>query len=357
ILEELATKTNELSSVENSFNSKMTRLNELTGEVDSLEAKLFILKNEVAEKDSLKTDLNEKIKAEKEAWTKLEEHYKQLVEKVPMLELKKEEMGLSNNMFEKRFADMFRNYSTQMGEMYKKKNLLEQMLIKKEQDVNEKDQTLTEKLSALDETDKILTIRKTETESIEELLTTINEQRELIANDISALEEKNIEKRIQNKELRIESDLFQKKLIEFESGLRELFKRAEDRFQRNTEMKSGIENELREYESRLNELNKAIKDSMNELVDLRTTISKIKIEHEQHRLGINKLAEVKKKLEDEISKHQVVLDKYTKIKEKIRQEQDMIRRKRQTISSNESSSHPAETEKSFEPHHLNWIKL
>jgi chromosome segregation ATPase len=305
----------------------------------------------------LKKELDEKIKKEKEVWSKLENHYKQLKETVPQLEKQKEEMGFSNNIFEKRFADMFRHYSTQMGEMYKKKNLLEQMLIKKEMDVNEKDQMLINKLSALDETEKVLSIRKTETESIEELLKTINDHREMLAKDISALEEKNLEKKIQNKELHIENDLFQKKLVEFENGLRELFRRSEERFSRNSEKKSALESELRDYESRLNELNKAIKDSMNELVDLRTTISRIKVEHEEHRLGINKLVSLKKKLEEEISKHQVVIDKYTKIKEKIRHDQEIIRRKREVLAAREKSDENTEDDKSFEPKHLNWIKF
>jgi predicted ribosome quality control (RQC) complex YloA/Tae2 family protein len=108
------------------------------------------------------------------------------------LEKRKEEIQLSNSMFEKRFADMFKHYSTQMGEMYKKKNLLEQMLIKKENDVNEKDQTLLDKLSALDEAEKVLTIRKSEAESIEDLLKTINEQKELLAGEITSLENKSV---------------------------------------------------------------------------------------------------------------------------------------------------------------------
>jgi predicted ribosome quality control (RQC) complex YloA/Tae2 family protein len=110
-------------------------------------------------------------------------------------------------MFEKRFADMFKHYSTQMGEMYKKKNLLEQMLIKKENDVNEKDQTLLDKLTALDEAEKVLSIRQTEAESIEDLLKTINEQKEFLASEITSLENKSVEKKIQNKELGIESEL------------------------------------------------------------------------------------------------------------------------------------------------------
>ncbi|MDZ7625382.1 MAG: hypothetical protein U5J96_13195 [Ignavibacteriaceae bacterium] len=357
ILEELATKTNELSLAENTLKSKTSRLNELTGELSRVEKKLIAVKSELSEKDFEKSEIEEKIKSASDKWTKLDDYYKRIKEVVPLLEKRKDEIQLSNSMFEKRFADMFKHYSTQMGEMYKKKNLLEQMLIKKENDVNEKDQTLLDKLTALDEAEKVLSIRQTEAESIEDLLKTINEQKELLASEITSLENKSVEKKIQNKELSIESELYHKKLVEFENGLKELFHKSEERFSKNTAQKASLESEIREYEHRLNELNKGIKDSIEEHVKLRSTISKIKIEHEEHRLAINKLASVKKKLEDEINKHQVVIDKYTKIKEKIRQEQNLIKMKRELFVSNKSSNQSTEEQKTFEPHSPNWIKL
>jgi chromosome segregation ATPase len=357
ILEELAAKTNELSIAENNLKSKTGRLSEITGELEKIERKLITAKSQLAEKDYEKSEIEDKIKVAKDTWSKLDDYYKKVKDVVPLLEKRKDEVQISNSMLEKRFADMFKHYSTQMGEMYKKKNLLEQMLIKKENDVNEKDQSLLDKLSALDEAEKILSIRKTEAESIEDLLKTINEQKELLAGDITSLENKSVEKRIQNKELSIESELYHKKLIEFENGLKELFQKSEERFNKNTEQKARLESEIREYEHRLNELNKGIKDSMEELVNLRTTINKIKVEHEDHRLAINKLAAVKKKLEDEINKHQVVIDKYTKIKEKIRQEQNLIKMKRELFVSTKSPNQSNEGEKTFEPHNPNWIKL
>ena len=357
ILEELATKTNELSIAESNLKSKTGRLNVISNELSNVEKKLIDVKSLLAEKDYEKSEIEEKIKSTRDTWSKLDDYYKKVKDVVPLLEKRKDEIQLSNSMFEKRFADMFKHYSTQMGEMYKKKNLLEQMLIKKENDVNEKDQTLLDKLTALDEAEKVLSIRQTEAESIEDLLKSINEQKEFLASEITSLENKSVEKKIQNKELSIESELYHKKLVEFENSLKELFHKAEERFSKNTEQKAGLESEIREYEHRLNELNKGIKDSIEEHVKLRSTISKIKIEHEEHRLAINKLASVKKKLEDEINKHQVVIDKYTKIKEKIRQEQNLIKMKRDLLVSNKSSSQGVEGEKTFEPHSPNWIKL
>lgn len=357
LLEELAAKTNELSVVEKELKSKAARVNEINAELTDSENKLFSLQNEIADTDRRKSELEEKMKNARESWEKMDGYYKKLKDVVPLLEKRKEELEKSNSAFEKRFADMFRHYSTQMGEMYKKKNLLEQMLIKKEKDVNEKDQTLMDTLSALEEVEKVFSIRKTETEVIEDLLKTINEQRELLNQEITMLENNGIEKRLLVKELNIESELFQKKLAEFENALRELFQKSEARFNKNTERKNFLDGEIKEYENRLNELNIAIKDSMNELVNLKATIGRIKVEHEEHRIDINKLAAVKKKLEEEINKHKIEIDKYMKIKEKIRQEQNLIKMKKEILASKKISDSDDEITNSFEPTHLNWFKI
>lgn len=357
LLEELAAKTNELSVVERELKSKAARVNEINAELTDSENKLFSLQNEIADTDRRKSELEEKMKNARESWEKMDGYYKKLKDVVPLLEKRKEELEKSNSAFEKRFADMFRHYSTQMGEMYKKKNLLEQMLIKKEKDVNEKDQTLMDKLSALEEAEKVFSIRKTETEVFEDLLKTINEQRELLNQEITMLENNGTEKRLLVKELNIESELFQKKLAEFENGLRELFQKSEARFNKNTERKNFLDGEIKEYENRLNELNIAIKDSMNELVNLKATIGRIKVEHEEHRIDINKLAAVKKKLEEEINKHKIEIDKYMKIKEKIRQEQNLIKMKKEILASKKISGSDDEITNSFEPTHLNWFKI
>ena len=49
-------------------------------------------------------------------------------------------------------------------------------------------------------------------------------------------------------------------------------------------------------------LNQNIRNSTGELSELRNSISKIKIEHEDHRVSINKLAAIKTQLEDQIDK-------------------------------------------------------
>jgi len=57
---------------------------------------------------------------------------------------------------------------------------------------------------------------------------------------------------------------------------------------------------------------------MNELLGLQTSISNVKVEHEEHRSGIAKLAAMKKRLQDEIAKHQSVLQKYQQLNEKLK---------------------------------------
>ncbi len=120
VLEELATKSNELSIAENNLKTKTGRMGELTNELSSIEKKLIDVKSQLAEKDYEKSEIEEKIKYAKDSWSKLDDYYKKVKDVVPLLEKRKEEIQLSNSMFEKRFADMFKHYSTQMGEMYKK---------------------------------------------------------------------------------------------------------------------------------------------------------------------------------------------------------------------------------------------
>jgi len=107
----------------------------------------------------------------------------------------------------------------------------------------------------------------------------------------------------------------------------------------------------------LNALNQNIRNSTSELSELRNSINKIKIEHEDHRVSINKLASIKTRLEEEIKKNKLMLDKYASIKDKIRQEQELIKNKRDITASITSSKKINAGEKIFETHNPKWIKL
>ncbi len=64
---------------------------------------------------------------------------------------------------------------------------------------------------------------------------------------------------------------------------------------------------------------------MDELVELQSAISMIKVEHEEHRGSIVKLASMKKRLQEEIAKSQRVLQRYQKIREKLKIEQSILK--------------------------------
>jgi hypothetical protein len=66
---------------------------------------------------------------------------------------------------------------------------------------------------------------------------------------------------------------------------------------------------------------------------------------------------MKQKLQEEVNKQQMIVDKYTRIKEMIRQEQDMIRMRRELATADNLTNQSRVKEKIFEPHNPNWIKL
>ncbi|MDH3267493.1 MAG: hypothetical protein OEM46_01440, partial [Ignavibacteria bacterium] len=115
--------------------------------------------------------------------------------------------------------------------------------------------------------------------------------------------------------------------------------------------------EIDDNKNRLNELNQNIRHSTSELYELRNSINKIKIEHEDHRVSINKLASVKTRLEEDINRNKLVFDKYASIKEKIRQEQELIKKKREITASLKSSNKISAGEKTFESRNPKWFKL
>ena len=66
---------------------------------------------------------------------------------------------------------------------------------------------------------------------------------------------------------------------------------------------------------------------------------------------------MKQKLQEEINKQQLIADKYTRIKELIRQEQELIMRKRELAATDNLIDQPRVKEKIFENRNPNWIKL
>jgi chromosome segregation ATPase len=322
--ESINLKHKELLAVVRSIDDKSNILRNLSGEVSGQEEKIRRMKKEVELQENHKNEIFQKINAEKEFTFKLREEYKKLKQIIPLLEKKKAEMKLGNDALESRFTNMFQKYSKELNEIGSKKNVLDQIIHKKEKDINEQDQVLFEKLAALEESERVLNLRQTEIESFEEMLGTINEQKEMVIGDLHKLGESAIEKRNFNNELQIESNLLKNKIVEFEKGILNVFSGIENRYQQDYEKRMELENEVKSYEERLDSLNEKIKDSMNELFNLQNSLTQIKIEHEEHRGNITKLAAMKKKLTEEITRNQKLFDKYREVKQKLRNENNPI---------------------------------
>ena len=321
--EGLNIKVREVEEIEQTLTLKTEKLEKLTTDLESFEEKTERLKAEVKNFEIRRDDAHQELHAEREEYNKLKEENKKLKELIPLLEQRKLEIKQSNDTLENRFSDMLQKLSKNINGINKKRGALEQIILKKEKDLDEKDKQLSEKLSFLGETEKILSLRKEEIESFEDILKTIHEQNELLKNDLIRLDKKTTERRNLNGDLQLETDLLQKKKLSVENNLQEVLYSMNSRLKKSTDSTVNLNNEIKEYEARMTDLNNSIKESMNELVEIRTTLNNTKIEHEEHRGDISKLVNMKKKLVSEISKHQSVLEKYKKISEKIKFEQAM----------------------------------
>ena len=316
-------KIKEIEEIDYTLATKVSELSKLSADLNTFEEKTARLKAEVNNFEIRRDDRHQELIAEKEEYTKLKEENKKLKELIPLLEQRKLEIKHSNDTLENRFADMLQKLSKNINEINKKRDALDQIILNKEKDLDEKDKQLIEKVTFLGETEKILSLRKEEIESFEDILKTINEQNSLLKNDLLRLDKKATERRNINGDLQLEIELLQKKKLVVDNNLQEVLYSMNNRLKISTDNTVKLNNEIKEYETRLTELNNSIKESMNELVDMRTTLSNTKIEHEEHRGDIAKLITMKKKLVSELSKHQTVLEKYKKISEKIKFEQAM----------------------------------
>jgi len=232
-----------------------------------------------------------------------------------------------------------------INDMSKKKANLEKVLTQKEKEFREKQ-------SALQQTENILFVRHEKVKLFENLTNLIADQRMMLEDsDFNSEDIKYSGQQVFN------SENSQKKLLEYENALKELLSNT-DKYSGNLiSTKSLLEKEIAENKNRLNALNQNIRHSTGELSELRNSINKIKIEHEDHRVSINKFASIKTRLEEEIKKNKLIIDKYASIKDKIRQEQELIKKKREITASITSSNKFSASEKTNETHNPKWIKL
>jgi chromosome segregation ATPase len=164
------------------------------------------------------------------------------------------------------------------------------------------------------------------------LLKSFNEKKEQLRNDLLKLDEQIVEKKNSNDDMKLEAELILKKRTTVEQSLQELISNMNQKFIEAKEKRSKIDKEVKGSEDKIEELNHKISDSMDELVELQSAISMIKVEHEEHRGSIMKLASMKKKLQEEIAKSQRVLQRYQKIREKLKIEQSILKNRQDSIA-------------------------
>jgi len=343
---ESAYKQKELLTLAQVVEDKTKKLKNLSAEITFSEEKINSLKSEIINVENSKVESEQKYKSDKETIIALKKDYMKLKEYLPLLERRKMEMKEGNNMLESRFKSMFQMYNKELNEANKKKSVLDQIIVKKEKDIDERDQVLFEKVAALNETERVLNLRQVEISSFEDLLSVINEQTGLLKNDLVNLDNKAITKKNENKELGLEAELIKEKINEYEKGLYAVLESSQKRHLKGEEKRAVLESEIKEYEHRLTELNYKIKESMNELVELQESLGRIKIEHEQHRSDISKLVPMKKKMQEEVDKNQSLLEKYTKIKEKLKAEQETMKKRGRHTADREFS--PARNSENFQ---------
>jgi chromosome segregation ATPase len=318
LAEELDLKQKELLAVVQTINSKTERIKTLRSEAEGLEEKINILRGEASKIEKTAADMEARVNAGRIELEKFAEEKNKIAEMIPELQKRRTEIQQGNKALEERFSELFQKFNKEITQANQKRNVLDQIIAKKEKDLDEKDKILFEKLAALEDSERVLNMKQAEIESFDDLLKTVNEQKEFLKNDLIKLDDNAAEKRILNNDLRMETEFLQKKMTEIERNIQDLLNSSSTRFQKTSNLRITLDSEVQEYESRLNDLNQKIKDSMNELVDLRSSISNIKLEHEEHRLSIAKYISIKKKLDDEIKKNQNLLNKYRQIREKIK---------------------------------------
>jgi len=357
LLEELHSKSERLKRLNESIEISTVRITDLDYSLSILDEELHTLTNEVENKRSVKAEIESQISDKMTTKVELEEVLKDLRETTSILAQLKKDIERGSGHSAKRFTGVLQYYSTMINEMYKRKVDLEKVIVQKEKDVSDKDCLIEERQSVLNEMQNDLYIRQHRVNLFEDLARAITKQRIFLESSTHILEKPNSNHIEQQEKMILNSELPHGKLLEFENALKELLNNSDKYSSDITSNRVSIEKELIENKRGLNDLNQNIRNSTNELLDLRNSIDKIKIEHEEHRLAINKLAALKKKLENEITKHQIVIEKYAKFKEMIRQEQELIKMKRELSASNKSPDYSKAGEKTFEPHNPNWIKL
>ncbi len=352
ILEELQSGKEKLTELNESIEIQTIRLSDLDYSLNILEEEFDKSSKDISEKMTVKEDLDLQINEKTKQMVDLEDILRELKETTSILARLKNDIEKGTGQSAKRFTGVLQYYSSTINDMSKKKINLEKVLTQKEKEFREKQSLIEEKQSVLEEMENVFFIRHQRIKIFEDLTRSITDQREMLNGGSYSPEDV-----VQNGSLIVNNDISENKLLEYENALKELLSNT-DKYSGNLiSTKSLLDKEITDNKNRLSELNQNIKQSTSKLHELRNSINKIKIEHEDHRVSINKLASVKTRIEEEINRNKLVFDKYASIKEKIRQEQELIKKKREITASLKSSNKISAGGKTFESRNPKWIKL
>lgn len=352
LLDQLHTGNDKLKQLNESIEISTARLSDLDYSLNILDEEFDKLYRDIENKRILKTNIDSRVEDKLKEKANLEAVIKELKETTTFLAQLKNDIEKGSGQSAKRFAGILQYYSTMINELYSKKSYVEKELAKKEMDIVEKDRLIEERQSILEEIENTLQLGKSQRNLFEDLMHSISDQKKLLENSKNIFED--YKQKVNAEENGI---ITEKKLSEYEIALKELLNNTADYSSDIINERIEIEKEIEVQKTTLSGLNENIMESIAELSDLRNSIDKIKIEHEEHRVDINKLAALKNKLEVDISKHQMLVDKYASIKDMIRQEQELIKMKREFGTSSKGKLPADADEKVFEPNNTKWIKL
>jgi chromosome segregation ATPase len=321
LLEDSKIRERELFDTQQTLGIKAQKLSNINIELMDYDKKYNSVKNEIAELEHFRNELIKNIQNEKVIAGKFADQNKKLTVLVPLLEKRKHEIEQGNAELEGRFTVMFQKFNNELNQINRKRSVLEQIVLKKEKDVDEKDQILFEKIAALEESERVLNMRQVELESIKNQIAQLKEHKDVSKNDLNKMDQESLERRNYTEDLRQETELLLKKKVTLEKSLQELLQYMNDSYEHSRERNSKFEIELNYYEDQIQGYRTRIADSLKELDELKTSVGSLKIEQEEYRNNISRLTSFKKKLHEEILKHQTILQRYQKVREKLKIEQ------------------------------------
>ncbi len=321
VLSDINEKRKEYYSVDEDLTLKEQKVSRINLELKELSEKSDELKNQAESLERKRDELISSLSEEREKAEQLKSENEKIQELLSLHEQRKKEIENGNNDLEGKFTKMFQKYNNELNEINRKRSILEQVVNKKEKEIDEKEQTLNEKLTALEETERTLNVKQAEIEAVEQMLLSIDEQKEQIKNELIKIDEESIERKSYNSEIKLETELLLKKKATLEKVMHELLNMMNRSFAASKDKKEKLENDILIYDEELQHRRDKISDAMQEYVELQSSIKSVKVEFEESKSSVAKLLAMRKKLQSEISKHQIVLQRYQKIREKIKSDQ------------------------------------